>query len=185
MERTFVMIKPEAIKRKLIGEIIKRIEQVNLEIVAMKMIWPKKDFVEKFYPSDEEWFRSIGERAKKTFLGQGLDLKKYYGTEDVVEMGKVVKKWVIDHITSGPVVGMIVEGNKAISIMRKLCGTTYPDKALAGTIRGDFSSESVDYANVEGRSINNIIHTSGNEKEAENEINLWFKKEEIISDSND
>ena len=53
MERTFVMIKPEGVKRKLIGEIIKRIEQVDLKIVAMKMIQPKKDFVEKFYPSDE------------------------------------------------------------------------------------------------------------------------------------
>jgi len=182
MERTFVMIKPEGVKRKLIGEIIKRIEQVDLKIVAMKMIQPKKDFVEKFYPSDEEWFRSVGERAKKAFLKQKLDIKKSYGTKDVVEMGKVVKKWVVDYITSGPVVGMMIEGNKAISIMRKLCGGTYPDKALAGTIRGDFSSESVEYANVEDRSIQNIIHTSANEKEAENEINLWFKKEEIVSD---
>jgi len=182
MERTFVMIKPEGVKRKLMGEIIKRIEQVNLKIVAMKMIQPTKDFVEKFYPSDEEWFRNIGERAKKAFLKQKLDIKKYYGTEDVVEMGKVVKKWVVDYITSGPVVGMVIEGNEAISIMRKLCGKTYPDKALAGTIRGDFSSESVEYANAEGRAIYNIIHTSGNEKEAENEINLWFKEEEIVSD---
>ncbi len=65
--------------------------------------------------------------------------------------------------------------------MRKLCGTTYPDKALAGTIRGDFCSESVEKANRESRSLHNIIHASGNEKEARNEINLWFKKEEIIN----
>jgi len=181
MERTFVMVKPEGVKRKLIGEIIKRIEQVDLKIVAIKMIWPKKDFVERFYPNNDKWFKSVGERAKKAFLEQGLDIKKYYGTEDPIGMGKVVKKWIIDHMTSGPAVGMVVEGYNAISIMRKLCGDTYPDRALAGTIRGDFSVDSVELANSEGRTTLNIIHASGNGEEAKNEINLWFKEEEIVS----
>lgn len=181
MERTFIMVKPDGVKRKLIGEVIKRIEQVGLNIVAIKMIWPKKDFVERFYPTSDEWFRSVGERAKKAFLEQGLDVKKAYGTEEPIGMGKVVKKWIIGAITSGPVVGMVIEGNNAISIMRKLCGDTYPNRSLPGTIRGDFSVDSVEVANKENRTTLNIVHASGNEKEAKNEINLWFKDEEIIN----
>jgi len=181
MERTFVMIKPEGVQRSLIGDIIKRIEQVGLRIVAMKMIQPTREFVEKFYPSDNEWFKSVGARAKESFIRQGLDVKKSYGSEDSTEMGKVVKKWLIDTITRGPVVGMVIEGNRAIIIVRKMCGNTYPDIALPGTIRGDFSTESVEEANVQGRAIWNVIHASGNEEEAKNEINLWFRKEDIMS----
>jgi len=181
MERTFVMIKPEGVQRGLIGKIIERIEQTGLKIIAIKMIKPTRDFVEKFYPSSNEWFRSIGERAKESFTKQGLDVKKYYGSEDPIEMGKVVKKWLIDAIVRGPVIGMIIEGNRAINVVKKMCGNTYPDIALPGTIRGDFSTESVEEANVQGRAIWNIIHASGNEEEAKNEINLWFKKEEIVN----
>jgi nucleoside-diphosphate kinase len=179
MERTFTMVKPDGVKTRHIGDIISRIERTGLRIVAMRMMQPNKEFVEKFYPNDNDWFTSIGERTKKAFKDQNLDVKKCFGTEDAIEMGKIVKKWLVNYIASGPVVGMAVEGNKAISIIRKFCGATYPDQAVPGTIRGDFSTDSPDLANTEGRAVQNVIHASGNEKEAKNEIGLWFKEEEI------
>ena len=174
------MIKPDGVERKLIGEIIKRIEESELKIVAMKMKKTTKEFAEKFYPSSEEWFKNVGTRAKEAFEKQGLDVKKYYGTDVPVKMGKVVKEWLVDFISSGPVVAMIVEGESAVDKIRKLCGHTFPDLADRGTIRGDFGKDTVEKANSEGRSIRNLVHSSGSREEAEREIDLWFKHTETF-----
>jgi nucleoside-diphosphate kinase len=179
MERTLVMVKPDGVQRKLIGEVIKRIEQSGLKIVAMKMERPTKDFAEEFYPNSDEWYKSIGDRAKAAFEKQGLDVKKHYGSDIPIGMGKVVKKWLVDFISSGPVVAMVVEGEDAIQRMRKLCGKTYPNLADKGTIRGDLGIDTVEKANTEGRSIQNVVHTAGSKEEAEKEISLWFKSDEI------
>jgi nucleoside-diphosphate kinase len=179
MERTLLMIKPDGVNRKLIGEVIKRVEQSDLKIAAMKMQKPTKEFGERFYPDIDEWYKSVGDRAKTAFEKQNLDVKKYYGTDIPIEMGKVVKKWLVDFISSGSVVAMVVEGENAIQRVRKLCGNTYPDLADKGTIRGDLGTDTVEKANSEGRSIQNIVHASGSKEEAEKEINLWFKEKEI------
>jgi nucleoside-diphosphate kinase len=174
------MIKPDGVERKLIGEVVKRIEESGLKVVAIKMRKTAKDFAEKFYPSSEEWYKNIGVRAKEAFEKQGLDVKKYYGTDVPLDMGKVVKKWLVDFICSGPVVAMVVEGEDAVAKIRKLSGYTFPDLADRGTIRGDFGMDSVEKANREGRSIRNIVHSSGSREEAEREIGLWFRHTEIF-----
>ncbi len=181
MERTFVMIKSDAIKRGLVAEIIKRIEQTGLKIVAMKMMKPTAEFVKKLYPSSEEWFKSLGEKTKKSYSEQGFDIKETFKTINSLEIGKIVKGWLIKYIASGPSIGIVVEGNRAISIIRKLCGYTYPDEALAGTIRGDLGTDSSYAANSTFRAVQNLVHASGDKKEVENEINLWFEEEEIIN----
>lgn len=173
------MVKPDGVERKLVGEIIKRIEETDLKIIAMKMKKPTKEFAKKFYPDAEEWYQNVGERAKIAFEKQRLDVKKYYGTDVPLEMGKVVKKWLIDFISSGHVVAMVVEGDDAIQRIRKICGHTYPNLAEKGTVRGDFGTDTVEKANSEGRSIKNLIHASGSKEEAEREIVVWFKTSEI------
>jgi nucleoside-diphosphate kinase len=108
-----------------------------------------------------------------------LSAKEIYGTEDETELGKNALAGLIQYMQSGPVVAMVIEGIQAIDMMRKLVGATLPFKADMGTIRGDYSVDNPVVANVEGRSIHNLIHASENPQEAEHEIKLWFKGETI------
>jgi len=84
-------------------------------------------------------------------------------------------------ITSGPVIAMVLEGVKSVSIVRKLVGATAPEQSLPGTIRGDYAHMGYDYANKQGKTIPNLIHASGNKEDADVEVNLWFKPEELHS----
>ena len=84
-------------------------------------------------------------------------------------------------ITSGPVIAMVLEGVKSVSIVRKLVGATAPEQSLPGTIRGDYAHMGYDYANKQGKTIPNLIHASGNKEDADVEVNLWFKSEELHS----
>lgn len=178
-EKTFVLIKPDAVKRGLIGEIISRIEKRGLKIVALEMFWATPEQVDGHYPKDEKWLRRIGEKTFKNYKDFGLDPKKELGTDDPVEIGKMVRKWLIDYLTSGPMVKMVVKGNHAISMVRKLAGATMPAEAEMGTIRGDFSIDDASVANREKRAVRNLLHASENEKEAKHEIEFWFAPEEI------
>jgi len=181
-QRTFCMIKPDGVMRGLIGEIIRRIEKAGLKVVAMKMLTPDEDLIKKHYPtSDEKWIARLGNKSKSGLDGLSLDVKDTFGTDDDTELGQSVLSGLIEYMQSGPVVAMVVEGIQAIEMVRKLAGATLPFKAEMGTIRGDFSVDSPVVANVEGRSIHNLFHASENVKEAESEINLWFKGE-IICD---
>lgn len=148
IERTLLIIKPDGVKRSLVGEIITRFEQAGLKLVAMKMHWVTKDFSKKHYKA----------HTAKHF---------YKGLED--------------YITEGPVVGMVLEGIHAIEIARKIVGPTEPRTAPAGTIRGDFAHHSYAYTDKKGISIKNLIHASGSKKEADEEIKLWFRKDELHS----
>ena len=178
-ERTFVMIKPDGVKRGLIGEIITRFERVGLKIIGLKMFKFSKELAENFYPSREDWYKAVGEKTLSTYKEIGKDPKKDFGTEDPVEIGKTIKKWLVNFISSSPVVAMVLEGNRAIEIGRKLVGHTLPYKAAPGTIRGDFSVESPELANAMKRNIINLVHASDNPADAEREISLVFKDEEL------
>ena len=127
--------------------------------------------------SDEqfEFLMVIDEYKKK-----GLDPIKKFGTDNALELGKIIKRWNVELITRGPVLAMVWQGPDAIEIVRKLAGDTRPKTAAPGTIRGDFSWDNYEVANDELRSVYNILHASGTEKEAEFEINLWFSKDEIF-----
>lgn len=130
-ERTFIMIKPDGVARKLIGEIIGRIERRNFTIVAMKMLTPSREIARKHY---------------------------------AVHEGKDFFEGVVDFITSGPVVAMVVEGENAITLMRNTMGATKPENAVPGTIRGDLTISTRE----------NLIHGSDSPETAACEIGLWF-----------
>lgn len=182
-ERTFCMIKPDGVYRNLIGEIIGRFERAGLKVVAMKMLVPTRELAEKHYPtSDEAWVRNIGNNTFNGFEGvEGVTVKEVMGTEDKYEIGKKVSESLVDFLCSGPVVAMVVEGVHAIQMVRKLLGSTLPFMAPVGTIRGDFSIDNPIIANAQIRPIHNLAHASGNQQEAEHEIKLWFKKEEVYA----
>ena len=142
MERTLVIIKPDAVQRGLIGEIIRRFERRGLRIVAMKMIQIPPELAERHY---------------------------------AVHKGKPFYEGLIQYITSAPVVVMVLEGNRAIEIVRRTMGATDPAEAAPGTIRADFGVEI-------GR---NLVHGSDGPETAAFEIPLFFAEEEILSYSRD
>ena len=174
MEKTFVMIKPDTVKRSLVGEIISRFENVGLKIEALKMINADPEIVAKLYPDQEEWLRSVGNKMSQTYKKYEKDIVKDMKTDDTLELGKMVRQWLVDYTTMGPIVIMILSGNHAAEVVRKLIGDTNPVFASPGSIRGDFSIDSADYANSAYRAIYNIVHASGNSEEAKQEIELWF-----------
>ncbi len=180
-QRTFAMIKPDGVLRGLTGEILRRIELSGLKIVALKMIRATREQIIAHYPmSDQAWVDRLGEKGLSTFEGLKLDPKVYLGTDDKTEIGRSVAQSLIDYMTSGPVVPMVIEGIQVVDMVRKLAGHTLPYKAEMGTIRGDFSVDSPAVANVERRAIHNLFHASETLEEAEKEIALWFTPEEIM-----
>lgn len=181
METTIVLIKPDGVKRGIIGEIISRFEKMGLKIAAMKMVWVEKDLVAEHYSNKEDFLRGMGEKTLKTYEQYGKDAMEELGTDDPLEIGKMLRNWNIDFIASGPVVAMLLEGNHAVDNVRMLVGDTIPTFAVPGTIRGDYSVDSPVLANAKKRTIRNIVHASGNIEEAEFEKKLWFKESEIYS----
>lgn len=180
-ERTLVIVKPDGVKRGLVGEIIGRIEQRGLKIVAMQMFQATKAQLLKHYSDAPENLKAMGDKTLATYAKYGLDAKKEMGTDDAEKIGKMVHGWIVEFMTTGPVVKMVVEGLHAVEMVRKIVGATLPSMADMGTIRGDYSVDSAVLANAQRRGIRNIIHASGNTAEAEAEIKLWFTPLEIHS----
>ncbi len=178
-ERTLVLLKPDGVKRGLIGEVLSRIERRGLKVIAVKMVQVGREHLENHFPKSDEWVERLGQKTMKTFTEYGIDPVAAQGTADLKELGKMVKESLFKYMQSGPVVAVVVEGIHAIDMVRKVAGNTLPVFAEMGTVRGDYSVDSPAIANVEGRAIHNIMHASENLEEATNEIGLWFKKEEL------
>jgi len=178
-EKTVVIVKPDGVKRGLVGEIISRIERRGLKIIALEMMWPTKDQIDEHYPKDENWIARIGEKTKAIYGKYGYDTKKEIGTDDNKKIGESVRSWLIEYMTSGPVVKMVIKGIHAVDMVRKLCGNTVPALSEMGTIRGDYSVDSSVAANRGKRAIHNLIHASETLEEAKHEIEFWFAPEEI------
>ncbi len=176
-----VIIKPDAVRRGLIGEIISRFERVGLRIVAMKMIRLSKEEAAKFYPSSEEWLRSVGNKSLKSYAELGKDPKADLGTDDPVEIGKIIRGWLADYLSMGPIVVMVLEGNRAVEVVRKIVGATTPYSSPPGTIRGDYSVDSPELANLEKRALFNLVHASDSPREAEREIRFFFRDDEFVT----
>jgi len=176
MERTLVLIKPDAFKRGLVGEIISRFERVGLTLEEMKVVNATNEIVGKQYPDDKNWIRSVGKKAVDTYKKYNLNIAEDLGTGDALEVGKLVRKWLIRHLTSGPVVALILSGNHAIEVVRKIVGNTVPLFAELGSIRGDFSIDSPDLSTKERRVLQNLVHASETAEEAKREISIWFEK---------
>ncbi|MEK9181733.1 MAG: nucleoside-diphosphate kinase [Patescibacteria group bacterium] len=172
-ERTYVMIKPDGVRKGLTGEIIRRFEQRDLKVVALEMFQPTREQIDNHYPKDEKWIKRLGEKTSTTYEKYGYDLNEL-GTTDLFEIGKMVRGWVINYMISAPLVKMVLQGTHAVDVVRKIAGDTMPYKADMGTIRGDFSIDSPALANKEKRAVMNIAHCSETPEEAEHEIKHWF-----------
>jgi nucleoside-diphosphate kinase len=153
MEQTLIILKPDALQRGIVGEIVTRFERVGLKIVAAKVIQPSE---EQYFYHYETIGKMISRRGQQAF--------------DVT----------LAFMQEGPVLAMVLEGIEAISLVRKMVGTTEPKSAEPGTIRGDYSHISFDYANGRNVSIPNLIHASGDIEDATQEIAHWFKPDELF-----
>ena len=180
-EKTFLMIKPDGVRKGLIGEIIRRVEQRDLKVVAIEMFEPTKEQIDGHYPKDEKWIRRLGQKSLATYEKYGLDPIKFLGTNDDMEIGKMVRGWLIDFMTSAPLVRMVIQGLHAVDMVRKIAGPTIPALADMGTIRGDFSIDSPALANSEKRCVCNLVHASETSEEAEHEIKHWFGNKPIFN----
>lgn len=155
MEQTLVVLKPDTVQRGLAGEIISRFERAGLKIVAMKMVAP-----------DEEHFH-----------------KHYEGISGLISRwGEDIYNVTLSAMTEAPVIAFVLEGVEAVSHVRKMVGTTDPKESAPGTIRGDYTHVTRAYTNPRGATLPNILHASGDQKEAEQEIKLWFGEDEIYTD---
>ncbi len=151
IQRTLVLLKPDAVQRQLVGRIISRFEDAGLKIVGMKMVWIDEAFGKKHY-------FDVAERR-----------------------GEDVLKRLLGFMTEGPVIACVIEGVNAVENVRKLVGNTEPKSAQPGTIRGDFAHHSYEHTDANGSPTRNLIHASGNLEEAKYEVGLWFKDDEIHS----
>ncbi|MFE0421575.1 nucleoside-diphosphate kinase [Streptomyces sp. NPDC058953] len=149
VERTLVLLKPDALARGLAGRIICRFEDAALKIVGTRMTWMDEEFTRRHYSDLEERLGAEVYRLTATFMQQG------------------------------PVIALVLEGYDAIATVRKIVGSTYPNEAPAGTVRGDFSHYSSAGSIASGKAVANLVHASGNKAEADQEIALWFDKDEL------
>ncbi|MEK7067912.1 MAG: nucleoside-diphosphate kinase, partial [Patescibacteria group bacterium] len=159
-ERTYVMVKPDGVKRGLSGEIMCRIEQRGLKIIALQMFQPTHEQIDNHYPKDETWIARLGEKTLNTYAKYGYDAVTELGTADKLEIGQMVRKWLVGYMTSAPLIKMVVEGVHAVDMVRKLAGNTMPFMAEMGTIRGDYSVDSAASANKDHRAVHNLVHAS-------------------------
>lgn len=172
-----MIVKPDGVQRSLIGEIIKRYEQSGLKLVGLKMIVPDEDFVESHYLVDPEWRVKTGQKTIDSYKKKG----KTPPSENPIEVTAIILKNLKKYLAAGPVVAMVWQGIHAVGIVRKITGGTEPLTSDVGTIRGDFTIDSYEMADVDGRAVRNLLHSSGSPEEADKEIALWFKEEEVYS----
>jgi len=153
MERTLILLKPDSVKRGLIGEIIARFEKAGLKIIGAKMVSPDESHYHHHYESIS---KLISRRGKDVFHKNA------------------------DFMMSGPVVAIVLEGINAINVVRKIVGDTDPGAALPGTIRGDYAHMTIEHALSNNVGLPNLVHASGNSDEAVQEIKHWFSDQELF-----
>jgi len=175
-EKTFVILKPDTIQRGLVGEMIKRFESAGLKMVAMKLTMAQEEMLWTHYNKDEAWFQKKGEQTIKNRQDLGMPIEK-----EAAEYGRDIIRALVKFMSCGPIVPMIFEGNQAVAVVKKIVGGTEPTTSDVGTIRGDLTLDSYELANRDERAVRNLVHCSDEVTEAEREISLWFKPEEILS----
>lgn len=176
-ERTLVILKPDAIQRSLIGEVIHRYERIGLKLIAAKLVVPSPEHIEKHYTLDPEWRRKTGEKTIQGYVDKGLVPPH----TDPLKITEILLGRLKNYMSAGPVLATVWQGAHAVAIVRKITGGTEPLTAAIGTIRGDYVLDSYKASDDDDRSIRNIVHVSGSVKEAEDEIRHWFKADEIIT----
>jgi len=175
-QQTLVLIKPDGVKRGIIGKIVGRLEDTGLRVCAMKMIWPDDELAKKHYPLDEDWAKQVFKKSKDSAVKE----KRKFEWKNHMEFGENIQSALRNFIKEAPAVAMVIKGPHAVEIVRKLVGSKEPKQAMPGTICGDFISiESYEIADANKRAVRNLIHASDSVENANREINLWFKKDEV------
>ena len=173
-ERTFVILKPDAVQRSLVGEIVGRFERTGLKLIGLKMVIPDEKILWKHYNKDEAWFLKKGTKIVEDRIAGGMPV-----TKDALEYGKDIIGALVKFMTAGPVVMMVIEGNQSVAVVKKLVGETEPATSDVGTIRGDLTMDSYSIAAIDDRAVRNLIHCSDQVEEAKREIGLWFEESEL------
>jgi len=175
IERTVIAVKPEAIQRGLIGELISKFEKRGLKMIACKMTAPGADVIGQHYADDEDWYVSSGTKTRANYEAKGeknlLEPREY---------GVMTREKLLESLRDRPIIMMIWEGPHAVALGRKTAGATNPLIADIGSIRGDYSHDSYEVSDDTGRAIQTLVHASGATDEAEREIEIWFRPEEIL-----
>lgn len=174
-ERSLVMIKPDGVQRGLVGEIVSRFEKKGLKVVAMKMVWPSLELAKRHYNQPQSAMMALGERTKAAYREKGIE-----DTRDPMDIARDIQKKLEKYLTTGPVVAMVVEGAHAVAYVRKIRGHTNPLAADVGTITADYTIDSYFISDEDERAIRNLVHASGTVEEAQAEIKIWFKGNEIF-----
>ena len=176
-EKTLVVIKPDGIQRSLIGEIIQRFERSGLKLIGLKMTLPTAEMIEQHYTVNPEWKKNVGEKSIEAYKKKGQQPP----SEDPLVIADQVLNSLKKYISSGPVVAMVWQGMHAVGVVRKITGATEPLSSDVGTIRGDYTIDSYQVSDIDGRAVRNLIHASGDVGEAEAEIKLWFNEQELFN----
>lgn len=176
VERTLVILKPDAVQRALVGELITRFEKKGLKIVALKMLVPSRSTSQKHYSMPESDMVKLGERTIAAYKEKGIE-----NTKKPMEIATWVIEKLVDYLAAGPVVPMVIEGAHAIAHVRKIRGHTNPLSADIGSITADFTVDSYFMADAGDRAVRNLVHASGSLEEANREIALWFSEKEICN----
>ncbi|MFO0703034.1 MAG: nucleoside-diphosphate kinase [Candidatus Andersenbacteria bacterium] len=178
-ERTLMLVKPDGVMRGIVGKVLSRVEESGLKMVGLKLVKITRDFADRHQPSNEDWIKNLGNNTLKSYKENGRDPIKELGTDDPLKIGKMIREWNTDFLTSAPVVAVVWQGNHAVTQVRKIIGSTLPIFALPGTIRGDFSKDSPALSAAMRRAVRNVVHASGNLEEATYEIDLWFDPDDL------
>ncbi len=174
-ERSLVLLKPDAVQRGLIGEVISRFERKGLKIVAMKMVWPTRDQAQRHYDQPEHAMQALGEKTLAAYKEKGITLNR-----TPIEIAKDIQKKLVNYMKGGPIVAIVIEGAHAIAHVRKIRGGTNPLSADVGSITADLSIDSYFIADEDERAVRNLVHASGSVEEAEVETKIWFTEDEIV-----
>lgn len=173
-ERSLVLIKPDAVKRQIAGEIISRFERKGFKLVAMKMAWADEAKALEHYPLTEEWIEDNGGRTYQSYIDKGEKPPL-----SARELALNAHNKLQQGITAGPVLAMVWQGAHVIESMRKMRGATSPNLADVGTIGFDYSVDSYALGDSGDWAIRNVIHASDSPENAEREIAVWFKPDEV------
>lgn len=178
-QRTFVMLKPDAVQRSLIGEMIRRIERTGLKLVGLKLTVCDEKRLLEHYSKNDVWYLKKG-------LGivEGMKSRGEAITREPIEYGKDIVRALVKFMMVGPVVQMVWEGNEAMVVIKKIAGTTEPSTSDVGTLRGDFTIDSYNLANKDNRAARNLIHITDPAdgiEEANREIAIWFQESELLT----
>lgn len=175
IEKTFVMIKPDGLRRGLSGEIFKRFEQRGLKLVAGRMIQATKEQARSNYPGTDEWILGMANKTYANYKNDEKAIKEDMGTTDKMEIGNKIYDALVGYIMSSPVIITVWEGNHAVELVQKIIGSTDPMQAAIGTIRGDFGFDTPQFAVKSGRIVfHTLVHRSDSAEEAKREIEFWF-----------